>query len=40
MHAKAMTFSEMEWGKANEGDVEFHNEKWVRAFLMGKMPTA
>ena len=32
-----MTFSDMGWGKVNEEAVEFHNEQWVRAFLMGKI---
>ena len=40
MCAKAMTFSDMGWGKVNKGTVEFHNEQWVRAFLMGQMLTA
>ena len=44
MYAKAMTFSDMGcgqgWGKVIEGAVEFYNEQWVRAFLMGRMLSA
>ena len=37
MCAKAMTFSDMGWGKVIEGAVKFYNEQWARAFLMGKV---
>ena len=37
MCAKAMSFSDMAWGKVTEEAVEFRNKQWVRAFLMGKM---
>ena len=44
MYAKAETFSDMGcgqgWGKVIEGAVEFYNEQWVRAFLMGRMLSA